>query len=255
MLSVLISSRVKYNLDTNIKNLLDSALAFVSPEDYPKIEFLIKYDNDDDHRPSADFFAQYPFVIKTFVYERGEGRHYNHHFSEYLFANRNTNFKWVMSMADDFYFIRKDFLKDLEQMQDEYMVVGYTRPNFEINAVKRIYDENFPYNFDHEKGVGEFCPCLTANLVEICQNMGWQANIDAWVVLLETKLFELYEFLLWRQVSPFYVRSGDYGLGDTPLVKGGSLYNNMSITGARLPQNKYLFEIMVVSTLCIAQKK
>jgi hypothetical protein len=77
MLSVLISSRVKYNLDTNIKNLLDSALAFVSPEDYPKIEFLIKYDNDDDHRPSADFFAQYPFVIKTFVYERGEGRHYN----------------------------------------------------------------------------------------------------------------------------------------------------------------------------------
>jgi hypothetical protein len=244
MLSVILSSRVKNNLDTNVKQLLDSVVLCVSEEDYDKIELIIKYDADDDCRPPDSFFDAYPFVIKRFVYERGEGRHYNHHYSEYGFANRNTSFKWAMSVADDFFFIRKDFLKDLAAIQDEYMVVGFTRPTFEINAVKKIYDENFPYNFDHENGVGEYCPCLTANLVEICQNMGWQSNIDAWVVLLETKLFEKYGFLLWKQIEPFYKRTGSYGLGDTPVRKGAGLYNNMSITGAVIPKNKYLFKLI-----------
>lgn len=244
MLSILISSRVKNNPDSNIKRLLDSARQFVSPEDYGKIEFLIKYDFDDSSKPSEDFFKQYPFVVKTFVFERGEGRHYNHHFSEYLFANRNTSFKWAMSMADDFRFTRFNFIKDLEEIKEQYMVVGYTRPFFEINGIKRVYQDCFPYNFDHLNGVGEYCPCLTANIIEVCQNMGWQPNIDAWIVLLEATLYRKYGFLIWKQLKPFYKRGGGYGLGDTPTRKGTDIYNNMVITGARIPKNQYLFKLM-----------
>jgi hypothetical protein len=243
-LSILISSRVKSNPDSNIKRLLDSAEACIDPEDYGKIEFLLKYDTDDDKRPDEDFFRQYKLPIRIFIYERGEGRHYNHHFSEFLFANRNTSFRWAASMADDFYFIRPGFMKDLEAIKDEYMVVGFTRPNFEINAVKQIYNHEFPYNFDHTNGIGEYCPFLTANIIEVCQNMGWQPNIDAWIVLLETKLFYKYGFLLWKQIEPFYKRGGGYGLGDTPTRKGWDIYNNMVITGARIPKNKYLFDLI-----------
>jgi hypothetical protein len=65
MLSILVSSRVQKNPDTNMKRLLDSAVQFV--EDYSKIEFILKYDFDDPEKPGDDFFAQYPFVIKRFI--------------------------------------------------------------------------------------------------------------------------------------------------------------------------------------------
>jgi hypothetical protein len=224
-----------------MKRLLDSAVQFV--EDYSKIEFILKYDFDDPEKPGDDFFAQYPFVIKRFIYERGEGRHYNHHFSEYGFAQRNTNFKWAMSMADDFYFTRS-FMKELEDIKEEYMIVGYTRPTFEINAERKVYKEIFPVNFDYDNGIGGFCPLMTANLIEICQNMGWQPNIDAWIVLLEATLYQMYKILIWKHLPQFYQRGGHYGLGDTPTRKGTDIYNNMVITGSRLPKNPYLFKLI-----------
>jgi hypothetical protein len=116
-LSIMVSSRVDKNPDSNIFRLLDSAVACVHEEDYGKIEFILKYDFDDAKRPDPKAFEKYPFAVKMFVYERGEGRHYNHHFSEYGFANRNTSFRWAASMADDFYFTRKGFYKELEAIK------------------------------------------------------------------------------------------------------------------------------------------
>lgn len=244
MLSIIFASRVKDNIDSQLKRLLDSTLVAVAPEDYHKIEFLIKYDWDDENRPSPDFFAAYPFTIKTLVYARGEGRQYNHHHCEYLFANTNPSFKWVMNMSDDFVFVRPGFLKDLEAIQDEYTVVGYTRPSFEQNANNNVYRQNFPVNFDHTNGIGELCPIFSRRLVEVAQNMGWQPNLDAWVVLLEVTLYQMYKILLWREIPRFYQRTGTWGSGDTPTFPGTDLYNNMTITGKRLPQNHYLFTLI-----------
>jgi hypothetical protein len=244
MLSIVLTSRVMGNPDSNIKNLLDSAVCTVDPSDYSKVEFLIKYDWDDSQRPPADFFHQYPFVCKVILYERGEGRHHTHHTCEYLFANRNPSFKWVMNMADDFHFTRKDWLKDIEAIQDEYMVVGYTRPTFEINGVNDVYRKCFPINFDYDNGIGGYCPLLTAKLVEVAQNWGWQPNPDAWVVLLQATLYRKYRFLLWKQIPQFYQRNGSYGTGDTPTRPGEDIYNNMIISGSRLPRNKYLFNLI-----------
>lgn len=243
-LSIMVSSRVDKNTDSNIFRLLDSAVQFVDPEDYGRIEFILKYDFDDQKRPDPSEFHRYPFAVKVFIYERGEGRHYNHHFSEFGFANRNTSFRWAMSMADDFYFTRHGFYKEIEAIKDEYMVIGYTRPTFELNAACGVYKQCFPVNFDYDNGIGGYCPLMTANLIEIAQNMGWQSNIDAWIVLLEATLYQKYQFLIWKKLDQFYFRGGDYGLGDTPTRKGWDIYNNLTITGARLPKNKYLFKLI-----------
>lgn len=244
MLSIIFASRVKDNIDSQLKRLLDSAMVCISPEDYDKIEFIIKYDWDDDNRPTPKFLAQYPFKIKTFVYARGEGRQYNHHHCEYLFANTNPEFKWVMNMSDDFVFTRHGFLNDLKGIKDEYMIVGYTNPSFKENAAVEVYKRCFPVNFDQDKGIGELCPIFSRKLVEVCQNMGWQPNLDAWVVILEVTLYQKYQILLWKSIQRFYQRTGTWGSGDTPTFPGTELYNNMTITGRRLPQNHYLFTLM-----------
>ena len=61
MISVLFCSRVKDNPDSNIARLLDSAAAFISPAESRQIEFLIKYDDDDDGAPRTVSLPAIPF--------------------------------------------------------------------------------------------------------------------------------------------------------------------------------------------------
>jgi len=68
MLSVIFCSRVKDNPASDVKRLLDSAAEYVAPEERDRIEFLIKYDEDDDQRPHDDFFDRYPFTIRRFLW-------------------------------------------------------------------------------------------------------------------------------------------------------------------------------------------
>jgi hypothetical protein len=60
MISVIFCSRVKDNPDSDVKRMLDSAVAHVRPDERDKIEFLIKYDGDDDQRPPDN---RYPAVV------------------------------------------------------------------------------------------------------------------------------------------------------------------------------------------------
>ena len=46
MISVIFCSRVKDNPPSNVRRLLDSAVACTSPEERARLEFLIKYDGD-----------------------------------------------------------------------------------------------------------------------------------------------------------------------------------------------------------------
>src|SRR3984885_2425994 len=109
MISVLFCSRAKDNPASNLPRLLDSAVEFVHPDERDKIEFLIKFDDDDDTRPADSFFAKYPFSIRTFTWARGEGRHYLHHAQEYLFTQRDPRSRFLIMTADDFRFTRPGF--------------------------------------------------------------------------------------------------------------------------------------------------
>src|SRR3954464_4275477 len=112
MITFIFCSRVKDNPDSNVQRLLDTAVEYIRPEERDKVEFLIKYDDDDDGRPPDSFFAAYPFTIRTFVWGRGGARHSLHHAQEYLFAQRDPRSRFLLMTADDFSFTRTGFVSE-----------------------------------------------------------------------------------------------------------------------------------------------
>jgi hypothetical protein len=235
MISVIFCSRVKDNPDSNIQRLLDSAALHIRPDERDKIEFLIKYDDNDEARPPDRFFAGYPFRIRTFVWSQGEGRHYLHHAQEYLFAQRDPRTRFCLMTADDFYFTRSGFVTDILAVPDEFCILGPTRPP--IEAYAGIY-ENEEAVRRWVVAFGPLAPVISVRLIEVCQNFGWQSNVDSWLMGLSVVLFDLYKIILWQPIEPFYERGGGYGLGDTPT------YNNMELTCKQGPHNKYWFELV-----------
>jgi len=235
MISIIFCSRAKDNPDSNIKELLDSAVECLSPEERSQVEFLIKFDDDDDERPPDSFFAQYPFAIRTFCWSRGEGRHSLHHAQEYLFAQRDPRSRFCLMTADDFYFIRPNFVSDILRIKEEFCIISYVRPPIECYA--GIY-ENEKAIRKWVTSIGNMAPVVSARLMEVCQNFGWQSNVDSWAVGLSVILYDLYKVVIWRTIPEFYGRGGGYGLGDTPT------YNNMELTGQKGPLNKYWFELV-----------
>jgi hypothetical protein len=235
MISVIFCSRVKDNPDSNIRRLLDSAVTHIRPEERAHIEFLIKYDQDDNQRPPDSFFAQYPFQIRTFVWSQGEGRHSLHHAQEYLFAQRDPRSRFCFMTADDFKFMRPGFIDEILSIKDEFCILGPIRPPI----------ESFAGIYENEEAVrqwvvafGPLSPVVSVRLIEVCQNFGWQSNVDSWLMGLSVVLFDLYKVVLWKQIGPFYERGGGHGLGDTPT------YNNMELTCMTGPINKYWFELV-----------
>ena len=79
MLSVLISTRVGGNANSDLKRLLDSCVSQTSDQEKSQVEFLIKADNDDD-RFDSSFFKSYPFPVRPCWSNRCEGRNSLHHF-------------------------------------------------------------------------------------------------------------------------------------------------------------------------------
>lgn len=235
MISVIFCSRVKDNPDSNVGRLLDSAADHLRAEEREQIEFLIKYDDDDDGRPPDRFFDRYPFSIRTFSWARGEGRHYLHHAQEYLFAQRDPRSRFCLMTADDFQFTRPDFVPEILSVPDEFCILGPVRPPI----------ESFAGIYENEEAIrrwvvafGPLSPVISVRLVEVCQNFGWQSNVDSWLMGLSVVLYDLYKIILWRSIEPYYQRGGGYGLGDTPT------YNNMELTGMKGPENKYWFELL-----------
>ncbi|HKI38701.1 MAG TPA: hypothetical protein VKA46_43030 [Gemmataceae bacterium] len=235
MLSVIFCSRVKDNPASDVKRLLDSAAEYVAPEERDRIEFLIKYDEDDDQRPHDDFFDRYPFTIRRFLWSRGEGRHSLHHAQEYLFAQRDRRTSHCLMTADDFYFTRPHFVSEILSVPDEFCIIGHSRPP--IEAFEGIY-ENEEAIRRWNTSFGEMSPVVSVRLIEVCQNFGWQSNVDSWLMGLSVVLYDLYKVVIWRAIEPYYLRGGGYGLGDTPT------YNNMELTAQKVPQNKYWFELL-----------
>jgi len=235
MISVIFCSRVKGNDDSSLKRLLDSTVEFTTPTERREIEFLIKFDDDDDARPSDSFFAQYPFPIRTFVWSRGEGRHSLHHAQEYLFTQRDPRSRFLLMTADDFYFTRPNFVSEILATPDEFCILGYIRPP--IESFKGIYEQDAAIR-RWAVSFGSLSPVVSTRLIEVCQNFGWQANVDGWLMGLSVVLYDLYGIVLWKTHEPFYQRGGGYGLGDTPT------YNNMELTGQKGPFNKYWFELL-----------
>ena len=188
MISVLFCSRVTDNPDSDLPRLLESAADHTTPREREQIEFLVKYDSDDEARPPDRFLAKYPFSVRTFTWSRGEGRHGLHHAQEYLFAQRDPRSRFCLMTADDFYFTRPNFVSEILSIKDEFCIMGYTRPPIESYA--GIYEQEEVIR-QWVVSFGCWSPVVSSRLIEVCQNFGWQANVDSWLMGLSVRFFGL----------------------------------------------------------------
>jgi hypothetical protein len=89
---------------------------------------------------------------------------------------------------------------------------------------------------------GAWSPVVSGRLIEVCQNFGWQANVDSWLMGLSVCLYDLYRIILWKRLPPFYGRGG---CDDRPASTGAApTYNNMELTNNVGPINRYWFELV-----------
>ncbi len=239
MISVLFCSRAKGNPDSGLRGLLDSAVATTTPAEREQLEFLVKFDSDDDERMTDAELAAYPFAVKAFSWSRGEGRHGLHNAQEYLFTERNPAGRFCLMTADDFVFIRPGWVSDVLAVEDEFCVMGYVRPPIEAYAGR--YDREDMIR-SWVVSFGGWSPVVSARLIEVCQNFGWQANVDSWLMGLSVVLYDLYGVVLWKTHAPFYERRG---ADDRPASCGlAPTFNRMEITNNVGPTNRYWFELV-----------
>lgn len=239
MISVLFCSRAKDNPDSGLRRLLDSAVATTTPAEREQLEFLIKFDSDDDERMTDAELASYPFAVKAFSWSRGEGRHGLHNAQEYLFTERNPAGRFCLMTADDFVFTRPGWVSDVLAVEDEFCVMGYVRPPIEAYAGRYAREDmirSWVVSF------GGWSPVVSARLIEVCQNFGWQANVDSWLMGLSVVLYDLYGVVMWKTHAPFYERRG---ADDRPASCGlAPTFNRMEITNNVGPTNRYWFELV-----------
>lgn len=234
MLTLILTSRVKGNKDSNLDNMLSSLQKCGANEE--NCEVLIKFDSDDDMQPDELQFLKFPFKVKKFIWSRGEGRHGFHLDHFYLFSQRNLKSKFVLLCADDFTFIKPGFIDDILSIQDEYCFVGPRRPRVEF--YKNHWKE--PYMMEiwkHNEGVS--LPCFSVRCIEVLQNYGWQCNADNWKTLLHILMFEKYNIDLWKTIPDFFSRNPTDGSSGY-----GKSYNNMEMDGSKNPQNHYYYSLV-----------
>jgi len=239
MISVLFCSRAKDNPDCGLTRLLDSAVEHIAPHERDQIEFLIKFDDDDNERISDNLLAAYPFRIRTVTWSRGEGRHALHHAQEYLFTLRDPRSRFCLMTADDFYFTRSGFVSEILSIPDEFCILGFRRPPIESWAGVYERDEMIR---QWVVSCGPWSPVVSSRLIEVCQNFGWQANVDSWLMGLSVVIYDLYRIVLWRQHADFYTRGGSYLRPAS--VGAAATYNDMELTNNKGPVNKYWFELV-----------
>ena len=234
MLTIILTSRVKDNEDSNMEQLLTSLQECGGNAE--NCEVLIKYDNDDDQRPDPKSFDKFPFMVKTFVWSRGEGRHGFHLDHFYLFSQRNQNSKFVLLCADDFTFIYEGFIEEILSIEDKYCFVGPRRPRVEL--YKGCWQQpHIMEVWKHNEGVS--LPCFSVRCIEVLQNYGWQCNGDNWKTLLHILMYEKFGLDLWKTVPSFFSRNPTEGSSGY-----GTSFNNMEMDGDKNPANPYYFALV-----------
>lgn len=252
MISIIFASRIKNNPDSNLNNFLYSLKETCSRDELAKLEVIIKYDDDDDLRPSNDYLTQHG--IKYVVYDRCTGRSMLHHFCEYLFTLRNKDSGFVLQAADDFRFTRPGWVSDILSHKKKYLFLGcgqcdkepgpwHTKPRPPIEHI------NYNNMMSWRCIFGNVCPIFSTSLIETTQNFGWTSSIDAWAYLLAMMCYHDFKINIFDYMPAFYERTEGFGVAgekhDETFKKGFDYsYNQMQQTGSKNCQNLYWFDLV-----------
>lgn len=249
-ITFIMCSRKKDNPDSQLLKTLDSIALHIGDQAIEKIEILIKFDTDDDKSykeiidlnykkvepglvDQPNLLESYPFRIRYFIYNRGEGRRSLHNDYMFLFSQRDPRSKFISFITDDCIMVKDGLFKELESLRDkDWCILGEKKP------VAKLFP-NYRENQDWRTQVSMF-PIVSSNLLHVLQNMGWQVNIDNWLTLLHVILYHKYDLDLFYGIDNYITREG----GTSKEEQYGKVYNDMEITNNKRCTNTYYFDLI-----------
>ena len=195
MVSFILTSRVKDNVDSNIHSLLKSIVFCGGLKD--NVEVLIKYDDDDDLKPDKSEFINYPFDVKLFSWNRGEGRFSLQFDYTILLTELNPISKVIVNISDDFIITRPGFIIDLLNDVElrEYFVMG--GKFIEVDNDNPNINEIINWRSNQSGWITYANPLVASRkLIEVLGGFGFQSNTDNWISLLCQILRYKYNIIL-----------------------------------------------------------
>ena len=190
----------------NLFSVLDKAVEDIPEKYYNQIEFLIKFDSDDQVAiERIKGLKKYPFVIKPIFYGRWEGLQTAHYHFTHLFSKRNPSYKFVGTFADDsiFYKPNIDEMFSILNKSNEYTILsGNPRIPETIDKAKdyRGTPAGWVYWMEYS------FPIVSAKIYEICGGLGWQLNTCNFVTLLGVILYAKYNLNIFKSMGAFIMR-------------------------------------------------
>ena len=174
-------------------------------DDREKVEFLIKFDTDDAYANKAlSQIKDMSFRIRTFTFDRWEGMYTAHHNYSYMLARVSPNSKFIGFCGDDSVpeHISHGVIPFLERHVNYDYVFGtnkreMTIPNRLTHMIKYESDTT-PQNTMSINGLIEPYPIISRKFIEIC-GFGYHYNIDTWLSLIVSILFNKYSVIVARQ--------------------------------------------------------
>jgi len=207
IISFLMCVRVRTDLNNpktrDIYKFFRDGIIEITEKDREKVEFLIKFDEDDDQaKKIINRFKDFPLKIKFFFFARGEGMYFAHYNYSYLLARINPNSKYVCFCGDDSiiqHFSRGGNIEELINNKQKY--VFYSPRNYVLDLKNYISFTNFNNNAIDviNNKVCEPYPLLSKNILEIC-GMGFHHNIDSWFALLNTYLITEFKISILKKL-------------------------------------------------------
>lgn len=211
MLTIVLSSRRKGNLSSNLEALLNSVIANTNDEEKRQLEFIVKFDSDDEV-PQFISSGSFPFILKWLQYSRGEGRYDLYNFINYMVTLRDDRSRFVMTMADDFTARRPGFVSEILAHKSTYRIIGGAYNNIVGDNIVIPLGANHRNRNEWEWSIGAYCPIIGVNILKCVMNFGISPSTDAWAVALALAVYKLYGIRIWEPLASFYTRNEVYDL-------------------------------------------
>lgn len=218
----------KYNNSTEVHNLYTLLDSFKRIHNYHRlqdVEFIIKFDTDNDlaldeyllHNELGRRFTE--LVIRPIIFNRWEGKNSLYLNYMYLFSKRNPASNFIGFLSDDCIFYNK-ILQQLDNfIKEKYVLLTTKNKKIDEDKGSTLFpfagaDGTIDYINDYKNeslkwrdgNLTEPYPIISTRLLESMGNLGWQIHIDSSFTLLTIILKRKYGLDIRRWIDGWCMR-------------------------------------------------
>jgi len=206
IMSFLMCVRVRTDLtNPNVRDIVKffrDITNIIYTDDRKKVEFLIKFDNDDTYASKAwSQIKDSPFKITPFYYSRGEGLYSAHENYTFLMSRVHKYSKFIGICGDDSILAHfsKDVLPFLEEnIDNNYFLGSNGKEMCQTDILARLNGYKIARINDalSLNGLIESYPVLSKKVLEIMGGFGFHYNVDTWIALINCILYNKYKIVI-----------------------------------------------------------